>query len=278
MSEIEGESAEGELDPQAVYDDPPADDAKELGSNTPLPAIEQEALKYGWRPQNTFTKTPLTWRDAATYMELPSTRVKILSDEIRLRDQRLAATEQMARATADRVREQERANYQARIDAFEAQKRQAAESADVAAYDAAQTQQRALKPPAPMPLPEPELDPYVTGYIAKNAWLQDPSMKEWAGQEIQNNPTVMRMGVQDQIAWAERRARENFPHRFAEAEKPERPKVPGSGKVDGGSLAVPGRVNLSADEMKEAENFVKQGIFKNVQEYAAYSAKLYGGT
>ncbi len=241
--------------------------------------VHQGRILLEWKDDGTIISdgfSPSFW-NIENYETAP-VKVKILQDKLQESNQRIAATEQMARATADRVREQERANYQARIDAFEAQKRQAAESADVAAYDAAQTQQRALKPPAPVPMPEPAMDPYVTDYIARNAWLQDQSMKEWAGQEIQNNPTVMRMGVQDQIAWAERRARENFPHRFAEAEKPERPKVPGSGKVDGGSLAVPGRVNLSADEMKEAENFVKQGIFKNVQEYAAYSAKLYGGT
>ncbi len=251
--------------------EPPVDPGSE--PPPPDPAIEAEARKYGWRPKETFTKTPESWRDAASFLEAPQTQVKILRDELKDRDKRFAAVEQMAKSAADRVRDQERATFQAQLAALETQKREAAESADLARYDAIQTQQRALRPPVEAPA-DPGVHPDVKAKVDAAEWTKDPEMFGFAQRLIGSSQEYLDLPPSKQFEVAERKVKEYWPERFKE---PERPKVPGAGKVDGGSLAVPGRINLSADELREAEGFVKQGIFKSVKEYAEYSAKLYGG-
>lgn len=267
---------------------------------TPDPALEAEARKYGWKPKDEFTLTPERWRDAKTFLESAPTQVKMLKDELKVRDARIAAAEQIAREAAATVRaeaqrryEVERQRFEAEIADLRAAKLRAAEGADIETYKTLEQREASIRLPEQPRLPaapQPAYDPLVKEYIDKNEWTKDQALLNWARIQIDQTPAVQAMPAIDQVMWAERRVKEFFPHRFpapapvVPAPAPVAAPVPAPvaaaprvSRVDGGGLATAAaKPTLSAEERQAAMQYVKKGVFKSVDEYAAYRAQLYG--
>lgn len=236
---------------------------------------ESEARKYGWKPKEEFTLAPEGWVDASRFLELPSTQTKMLRDvnrrlerELGERDKVLSKVSEMQERAMQRVRDQERQAYEERIARIEEAKRQAVEVGDVAQYDKLSQDQRKLAPPSDEPEPKAEPEPEVKAYIEGAKWLKDPNAYAFAYQLIEDNPNVKRLPATKQIAWAEARVKEFFPEHFEEP----KPKQTFS-KVDGGGTGPLGKRGKGADDLPPearaaAEMYVKEKLYKSVDEYA----------
>lgn len=243
------------------------------------PEAESEARRYGWKPKEEFTLAPDGWVDASRFLELPSTQVKVMRDlnkrlekELREYGDRMSRVQSVSEVAINRVREQERAAYEAKLAEIEAQKRAAVEVGDTHQYDRLAEQQRRMQPPA-VEAPAPQIVPEVKEYLDTAKWVKDPQAFNFARDLIDQTPAVQRLPPLEQVKWAERQLREvgQFSQHFA---APAEPVRPAASKVDGGGMGMLGRkagktaADLPPDVRKIAESFVKEGIFKTVDEYA----------
>lgn len=241
------------------------------------PEAEAEARKYGWKPKEEFTLAPEGWVAADRFLELPSTQVKMSRDltrrlekDLKARDDEIARISATTAEALGLVRKQERARYEEMLAQFEVAKRQAAEGGDVARYDALTRQQQTIRPPEPEQTEAPKRPAFVEEYAKTAAWMQDQNAVAFARAAIDDNREVMRLPPEKQIAWAEKRVREYFPEHFP---APEQPK-PQFSKVDGGGMGAIGKRGKGADDLpaearKIAQEFVDEGVFKSLDEYAA---------
>jgi hypothetical protein len=273
--EIEAEEIEAEA-PEAEQERPEDAAARQ--------EAEAEARKYGWRPKAEFDRDPDGWVDASRFLELPSTNVKMLRDakrelqsqleaERKDRAEAFARMESAQRAVAERIRQQERAKFEAEREQLLRAKREAAASHDLDRYDQLSRKEAMMKPPediAPAQQQEAPRYPEVESYRAKNDWAQDPALWSEASFAVD---AAMRSGTrfntaQEQLVYAESVMKRKYPHMFQAA------PVAAISRVDGGGLATGRRAGRGADDLppeakKVAAEYVKEGIYKNLAEYAA---------
>lgn len=252
---------------------------------------EGEAKKYGWKPKEAFDLAPDGWVDAKRFLELPSTQNKALRDTKRDLERRLEEAEAArkadlegvraaSKAALEAVRKQEQDRYAADLAAIQQRQREAVGMADTQRFDALEKQKAQLRPPSPVwnePAPKPTQDPVVTDYLAKNEWAQDDALREEGARAIdaaQRNGRTFN-GYGEQLAYAESVMKRKYPHMFAPAE----PQRPAQSRVDGGGLGgssrrVKGGDDLPADVRAVGKEFVADGVFKSLDDYAkAYFAQ-----
>jgi hypothetical protein len=251
-----------------ITDDLPPDDAAEEQAPEPDHAAAEEA--------DQFTLAPDGWVDAEKFLTLPSTQLKISRDLQREMRAELAETkaraeraERMSLTVAERAREQERQKYEEQIAELRKQQRDAASIGDLETYDAIGTRVERMAPPKVEPVaPQPDdQPPEVKAFIAANPWTQDPQAARFAFELIETTPGAKALPPERQLAFADQKVREFFPEKF----QTQAPRAPA--KVDGGGLGGISTkqsysARLPADVAKAGRDFVKQGIFKDIEEYA----------
>lgn len=258
----------------------PVEEEQDLAPPAVDPELETEARKYGWRPKEEFDKNPDGWVDAERFLTMPQTQVKIMRDttrrlekELKERDTRISRIEGMTKTAVERVREQERQRYEAQMQAIEAAKRSAAEVGDVERYDALSRQQQTIQPPPPVQEPvqqEQNEPPELSAYREQNPWMADPLAVRFGAQQIEDNPAVKYLPPLKQVQWVEKRIREFFPEHFQEQQPQPQQRMP---KVDGGGIAGFQRRGKGPDDLppearKIGQEFVAEGIFKSLDDYA----------
>lgn len=239
--------------------------------------LEAQARKYGWRPQTEFDRAPASWVDADRFLELPATNVKVLRDEMKQRDEDYARKiEEVTRGTKvaiEAVRKQEQARYEADLAAVRAAKREAVDMADVKAYEAAEQREQSLRAPDATGATEapsgPQVDPYVQEYADKNEWLRNPILFDTAKRLIDANPAALAMAAKDQLAYVETEVRKMYPGYFPA----QQPATQRAARVDSGGLGTGrargrGADDLPADVRRVAKEFVDEGVFKSIDDYA----------
>lgn len=235
------------------------------------PEAEAEARKYGWRPKEEFDRDPEGWVDADRFLQLPSTGKKMLRDELREVKSdfavRMERMEKANKAVLDRALEDQKRQYEEKIAKVRYDRREAASEGDTERYDRLDLEERKLLQSAPK---EPEVqqegpDPYIAEYSAteSGAWLNDPILRDFAARSIDLAKGAAGATAREQIAYAESKVKEYYPHKFA-------PPKQKTSKVDGGGLAGGklGNNKLPPEAKKAAAEFIEQGIFKNEAEYA----------
>jgi len=239
--------------------------------------IEEEARALGWRPKEEFDRDPENWVDADRFMEMPKTQLRVsrdlnkaISDKLdaaeKAREADMQAVKAANKAAMDRVRQQEQARYEEQLAAIRSEKTKAVELADVDAYQNLEAQEAKLKPPEQE---APESYPEVDKYRAENEWTQNPLLWKEAAEAVNFMPNRDQATPQQQLAFAERAIRDKYPHKFqAPAPKPSR--------VDSGGLGgapvtrrQKGASDLPADVRKVAAEFVEEGVYDSVDQYAA---------
>lgn len=255
-------------------------DGEEGGEDTvaaaepePDPEAETEARKYGWKPKSEFTLAPDGWVDAKRFLELPSTEVKRLRDELRQRDtgfaERLERLDSANKAAMSRALEQEREKHKQAVAEIQRQQREAVENGDVERYDALERQRSNMKPPeAPQEQQQAGPAPEVVDYRQKNEWAQDPALWAEAAQAVNYMPDFQKATPAQQLQYAENVMRRKYPHMFQAQQEQPKPR----NRVDGGGLGGGNRgkgVNaLPGEALAAAKEFVEQGVYKSVEDYA----------
>lgn len=244
----------------------------------PDPSIEAEARKYGWRPQEEFRGDKSNWVPAERFMELPSTHVKQLRDQLKQRDadfeKRVQAIERTSRTAMQRALDQQRESYEAKMNAIRAEKRRAADMGEMDRYDQLERQEMDLAKKAPVVEPQDtppnEPDPVVVEYQQRNEWIKNPLLLREAQIAVDYalGQGMVGSNAKAQLDYAEGVMREKYPHLFKAKDQPAPPRTQ---RVEGGSLA-PQKKQLSRDLPPEAKAMARElidmGVYKSVEAYA----------
>jgi len=243
-------------------------EVKDSAENSTAPQIskaEEEARAQGWVPKEEFNGDEHKWVDAGEFLRRGELFGKIESQNKELR----AIRETLAQFKNHHEKVQEAA-YKKAVEDLKAKKKEALLDNDadlVIEVDEqlqdVKAQQKALQAQAQRPEPQQE-HPEFVAFKQKNAWYDNSRpMRAWAdvrglelAQEGKSPSEVLRQ--------VEREVRTEFPNKF---ENPNRAK-PGAveGTVQRGRSAD-ASYEPNDTERQLAKKFVRQGLFKNEQEY-----------
>lgn len=251
----------------AVEQNEPSGEVKD-GVDTPAPQVskaEEEARAQGWVPKDEFNGEEHKWVDAGEFLRRGELFGKIESQNKELR----AIRDTLAQFKDHHAKVQEAA-YKKAVADLKAKKKEALldndadlvievdeQLADVKAH------QQAIQAQARQPEPQQE-HPEFVAFKQKNSWYDNSKpMRAWAdvrgmelAQEGKSPSEVLRI--------VEREVRAEFKDKFENPNRNKPNAVEGAtqrGKTEGGTYQP------NDTERSLAKKFVRQGLFKNEQEY-----------
>lgn len=278
------EQAETTAVEQATGVSIPGEGSQQTNARDEPAEIESRARAQGWVPKEEFRGPAENWRDANEFVrrgeeELPilRERSRTLSktvEELQRRDaerkSEIERIERVSNIALQRQKEQLEANYRAAM-------RQAVESGDVARFDQLD-QDRAkaitsfdeqVAPPKQGSQPQyPAHDvAAVNSWTRQNPWFNaDPELNAVAqARHVQLQSEKPGLSLNENLAEVAKYVRQRYSDKFSPTQ---------SGAVEGGGARLAsasktkGASSLSSDERRIGERFVKEGLFKDLNEYA----------
>lgn len=235
---------------------------------------ELRAMEAGWVPKEEFSGEEHKWVDAGEFLRRGELFKKIEDQSKQLKDVRSALNEM--KKLHGQVREVE---YKRALETLRAQKKAALEDGDAEAVIAAderidlvKEQQKQLQTEAPQEQQGSE-HPEFVAWTEQNSWYKTSApMKAFAdalGQDLAragNSPSEVLRKVAIEV-------RKEFPNRFRN------PNQEKAGSVEAGTgrgVSSTSKFTLSDDERRVMNTFIRQGVFKNEQEYINELKKVRG--
>lgn len=234
---------------------------------------EADARKYGWRPKEEFKGPKDRWKDAETFVRDSEENLhvvrSVLDSERKEHAERLARVERAATAAYETAKR----NFDQKTAELENQLRYFASKGDLSSFDQVNKQLKDFTSNAPQ-LPEAVGRTPDEIFQADNPWYgADLAMTGYAEKYSQRlASTSPGLGLEENLRQTKAAVMQEFPHKFANGSP--RGKFPA---VDAGSsFPSAGRKNgnrktgadLPSDVRSIGERFVKQGLFKSLDEYA----------
>lgn len=283
---MEGEEDTG---PAEGADQTAIADTKDAGTETAGKEVETEARNMGWVPQSEWRGPADKWRPAEEFVQRGREILPIIRAREKAKDAKIAELEKrigshasdfkrlerMTEAALNRQREQIEAKYADRMEA-------AVETGDKDAYRAAQKEQKqALAELDEKTKPEPEKKPEgglspedqnaFEDWQDENTWFNvDKEMTAFADRRFERvkrtNPDI---SFAEALLEVRKAVEEKFPDKLGKAGKPSRgPSVEGGSRVPGGGAPDKLASKLPAEAKAQALKYVKDGLYKTVEEYA----------
>jgi len=277
---------------------PQSDGIAIQGEAAPAPVVDVEsrARAHGWVGKDEWQGDPDKWRPADEFVKRGEELLPVALERSRALERRLADIEaQAARERATYTDHLSRVEKTA-LTALERQKailessykaalRQAAETGDVARYDQLEKdrvvalQPYDQAPPVQQPAPPPQqahADPTVASWVQKNEWFNRDPVLNSVAQAIHMDLLRSRpgMSLEENLQATTQEVRRRFPDKFGTPSTPTTIVAP---MVEAGGGRMPsttarrgkGAQDLPSDVRATGERFVKQGLFKDLNEYAA---------
>lgn len=251
----------------------------------PDPDVEAEARAMGWRPREEYKGDPDKWKPADQFVShgrqilpLVQENLRRATDKISRMEREHAAAIEGIRRTSELALQRQREQI---VAGFEAAKRDAIQVGDVERYDALNHQQwqevqrfdqqarQQMQPQQPR-LPDDAIRAF-DDFRSRNRWFGvDQELTAVAvafnDRNAREKPHLsMAENIRETEAYLAQRYPEAFPSR----------RMGGAAPVEGASRGsvVAGRrgkgaADLPAEARKHGEQFVKEGLFKNINEYA----------
>lgn len=238
-------------------------------------SAEQEARIAGWRPREEFKGDPEVWTDADTFLERREHNVKMQRDSIeKLKREVARLSKQVGRA--------DREGFNRAMEQIAQRKLDAVEVGDVQAFKEAEKAEKELVAKGNEPeVDQAKLKRDFIEWRSENTWYgTQPVISAWADQAAEDMMEERGVSILDLDGLNELAERvkakfaKKFPDQFgAEDEGEESPKPRKRSPVEGVSQARGrGGVKTAADldprARQIAEQMVRQGLFKDVNEYA----------
>lgn len=255
---------------------PETDEVVETAVETPpaptwTEADAEEAKAFGWKaPEDWVGDKPAGYiDDPRRYMDRAENFRPFKAMRERADKERADFEDRLRRSDAmsTKALEAMAAQHEAEKARLTAQQRSAVELGDVAQYDDLTKQIAAMKPvERPVVQTYPVDNTYVREYAAKNEWTKDPLLFDFARNaiDVANRSGKTFANAEEQVAYAEGKVREFFPHKFAAAVVT---AVPGPARVDGGGLGGGGQRDaftaLPAEAKSAFQKFVTRGVYKD---------------
>lgn len=274
---------------------PPNAVANTENTETSTPDIEQRARAMGWRPQEEFNGDQSKWKTADEFVAKGENDLPVLRENLRRTTStitdlqaRMARQEQDFKSTISRVEKMSEAALQRQRDQLEsnwaAAQRNATASGDLEHYDRLEAGKKAaiadfdrqvgeVRQPAvqeqPKPTPQSE-DPVFQAWHKKNPWyLTDHEMtavaEAYSQTLVRQNPT---QPLEDNMRDTENWMRKRYPEKFGvTAGAP--PAVEGGGtRMTASASRGKGWNDLPGDARAQGAKFIKDGLFKDQNDYA----------
>ena len=266
--------------------------------SAPSDDTESRARAMGWVPKEDYKGNPDNWRDAGEFVRRGEEILPIVQERNRDLTRRLAELEGrlnqkdaeyktglqklegMTVVALQRQREQLLGSYEAAM-------RQAAATADVERYDQLsrdreqavhQFDKRIHETVSVQAQPQNQRPPEAEAWIQRNSWFNKDPALQMEAQAIhialqQDHP---HMPLADNLARVEQTIKQRYPQKFGMQPQQQAAHAVSYGAVESGGSRLPsgngnrqrGASDLPADARAQAEKFVKQGLFKDVNEYA----------
>lgn len=277
--ELPRDEAPAKIEPRS--DAPARDDGND---------VETRARAMGWVAKEEYRGPADNWRDAAEFVKRGEDELPILRERNRDMARKLTEIETRQRQSEEKYQAELR-----RLDAmstqalqrqreqiysqFEQQKLEAVRLGDEQRYQQLNRDQyqavsdydRGIESAKPKPTeatrqPPPE----VSDWVQRNAWFNaDPELNAVAQQaHMRLNETKPGLSLKENLEEVTSYVRSRYPEKFGRSD---RPTAVESGGGRGAATAPRGKgvAELPADAKRQGEKFVKEGLYKNIAEYAA---------
>lgn len=245
---------------------------------------EAKARRMGWAPKDEWRGDEARWKTAAEFLDFMDEAPAVQRERLEKADKRLSEYEQTAddlkrqlAMVTKRLKEQDQRGYDRALADIKQQKRTAAETGDMDAFEAAEAAEDALRKdaakvedtPDPMDKGDRKEPPEIKDWRGKNQWF-DRDMEMTRAAEAfskafnEKNPGA---GVGPMLEYVEGKVRAAFPEKFENPNRKEAPRTAAPG------MAGKGRgkktfADLPADAKKACAEFISDGIYKTREEYA----------
>lgn len=234
---IDGDLTSAEADTDAQDTPPQQDDG---------PSVEDRALMMGWTPKDQFKGDPDKWVDAETFVKRGEEFLPFLKANNRRLEQALeranaktASLEKAVSKAIEHVSKAEAKAYERAMRDIQARLDEAAAAGDVQGVREATdelvelaAEAKAEAKPAKTPAPEPDAE--FEAWKADNPWFGKDKALTAATVAIADDVANEGYTGKAQIKEVDRRLRDEFPHKFAKPENPNRRQpaaVEGSGST-----------------------------------------------
>lgn len=267
-----------------IEDDPKADPEEKPEAKSAAESVEDIAKELGWNPDHE-GEDPV---DAATFIRRSKDISRSQSRKIKNMGKELDALREgvgtlQGHLETKHASEIKRLNRE--ITDLKAQRREAVEDGDADKVDQLDGRigdlEESAKAPAPKTPPPPP--PEYVEWIAENSWFdEDPDMRHWANayaqttelQALLGNPATYKRFLKAVSDMAEK----VFPDKFEKKKPATTPSAPAvaspTPKKPRATKAT--AKDLTYEQRKVGEEFISQGIYKNLDEYAQKLNTKYG--
>jgi len=241
-----------------------ATDLASAGQAAPeIDPIESKAREMGWKPQEEFSGEPHDWVDAREFVGR-----KPLFDRLHEQGRQIKGLEKTLKATTEHVQKVGEIAYKRAVSELQKERRTAIEDADARRVneidqelgelkqDRAQAAQQTNEPPAEF-----------TNWVEKNSWFNtDRELFDFACAAFdahqKRNPNV---NLDEALAEVTKVTKRAYPEKFGQ-----KPAAPTHSAVEGSKTPTqtrrgPGYGDLSDDQKRVCDNFVKSGVLTRDQ-------------
>lgn len=229
-----------------------------------LSEVEQQALEYGWKPEDEFKADPANegkkWRTAEDFMDRKSLFDKIDSYHRKVKD-----LEKGMNALAQHNSKIEKSAYERALRELRNERKAALEEGDLVKAEEIRDRIDEIKEQtATPPVVQPQTNPVFDAWVAKNQWyVEDRKMQAFA-DGLANQ--MIADGVKDPhevFAAVEREVRETFPTKFRNPRKDTAPNLDVSAK----KAAASDGFKLTPQEEKIMQDMIRAGAPISKEEY-----------
>lgn len=252
--------------------------------------VETRARAMGWVGKEEYRGPADNWRDASEFVKRGEEELPILRERNRDMARKLNEIETRQRQSEEKYQQEIR-----RLDAmstqalqrqreqlyasFEAQKLEAVRVGDEQRYQQLNRDQyqavseydRGIESAKPKPTDTPrQPPPEVSEWVQQNAWFNsDPELNAVAQQaHMRLNETKPGLSLKENLAEVTSYVRSRYPEKFGRSDRPTAVES-GGGRGTASAQRSKGVTELPADAKRQGEKFVKEGLYKNIAEYAA---------
>lgn len=234
---------------------------------------EAEARKIGWVPQKHYKGDPSKWVDAKTFLEngeriLPivNARAKAYKEELDTLREEVKGYRESFKLFEEQMTRKERQGYERALRELEARHAEAMEVGDLQTAKAVTRQvveiEREMSSQVqPQQQPNgwtPDYAEAVATFRSENKWFQeDEDMTDWA---VALDARLAKDGMNDKARLKEiaKRARQAFPHKFANTARRAPPAVEGAGSASGRRSGGQAWNDIPAAERQRAEAYINR--------------------
>lgn len=233
-------------------------------------AIELEARASGWVPKDEYSGDENKWVDADEFVRRGPLFEKINHTTRELKEVRKAldalkvhhaqVKESAVKEALAKLKAEKRDAYVEgdpdKIveidDKIEATKEQLRQAQAASAAEAAQSVQQ-------------EIHPVFSAWVSRNQWYEQSKPMKAFADEIGRDLAAKGMSPEKVLAEVEKQVKEEFPNKFRNANRDKAHGVEGAGKGTGKAASAESTSNLTPEEIKVMNTFVRAGIMTKEQ-------------